>query len=191
VCAASQIINKNKSIPKVLKHQQPKAMRAIVQYPRIFQGWGMFAPNPVREDGYLTVDAVTVDGRHVDPFTGREPDMNLSDARGLGLGQIVQDYANRIRLDGNRVFRKGLREWVASYHRRTGRPEDEIVQFNAYWLRDQNPEPGAPLEPFDHEAICIETWRKPGYRPPQGQSLPRPCRIESAEKKDKDDDKRD
>ncbi len=183
ICAASQVINENKSIPKMLKHTAPRFMRATIGYPRIFQGWGMFAPNPIREDGVLAVDAVTIDGRHIDPFTGKEPDLNLSDARGSGLDQIEQDYFNRIRLDRNKTFRSQLERWLVRYHRRTGRPEDEVVFFNVYWLRDQNPEPGS-LKPTDHELLCLRSFKKARYRPkPPLAPLPRRCKIVSADKK--------
>jgi hypothetical protein len=189
--AASQLINENKSIPKLLKHSQPKVVRAILQYPRIFQGWGMFAPNPIREDGVVAIDARTIDGRHVDPLRGGAPaDLNLSDARGLGLNQIHQDYANRIRLDHNRPLREPLKRFLQRWHELTGKPEDEIVAFDVWWLRDHNPEPGK-LEPTEHQKICILSWRKPGYRPPPGEPpVGRTCKVESAEK-DKDEDKDD
>src|SRR5207237_1052680 len=45
---------------------------ATLIYPRL-QGWGMFAPNPITDDGSLTVDALTIDGRHTDPFPGAPP----------------------------------------------------------------------------------------------------------------------
>lgn len=191
ICAGSQVINENKAIPKVLKHQAPSFIRATVGYPRIFQGWGMFAPNPIRDDGVVAVDAITIDGRHIDPFSGEAPDLNLSDARGTGLDQIEQDYFNRIRLDRNKTFRAQMERWITSYHLETGRPEDEIVFFNAYWLQDQNPEPGS-ITPSNHEMLCIHSYKKRGYRPkPPLEGLPPKCKVVSAEKKDedKDDDK--
>lgn len=180
--ATSQLINENKSIPKPLKHKQPRFVRAILTYPRIFQGWGMFSPNPIRDDGTLAVDAITIDGRHVDPFTGDTPDLNLSDARGMGLGQIPQDYFNRIRLDRNRAFRKPLRDFLKRYHKRTGRAADELVAIDVYWLVDQSPRPG-DQSPFDHEAICLLSWRKIGHKPkaPLGKLPPR-CKVKSAGK---------
>jgi len=177
---ASQLINENKSVPEPLKHEQPAIVRMSIQYPRTFQGWGMFAPNPIREDGIVTVDAITIDGRHVDPFSGKPPDMNLSDARGLGLSQIQQDYFNRIRLDRNKQYRKPMGEWIRRHHRRTGNPSDEIVFYNVWWLTDRCPERGS-TEPTDHEMICIASWRKPRHRVPKGQSpLPRRCDVASA-----------
>ncbi|HRI64614.1 MAG TPA: HTTM domain-containing protein [Polyangium sp.] len=180
LCALSQVINENKATPQFMKHTQPWIMQATIGYPRMYQGWGMFAPNPISDDGSVAIDAITSDGRHVDPFTGEEPDLNLSDARGLGLGQIRQDYWNRIRFDRNKVFRPGLKEYLLHWHEETGRAEDELVAFDVYWLRDQCPLPGQTT-PYKHEKIAILTYRKPGYRPPPGKPpLPPEPKVESA-----------
>ncbi|WP_437876238.1 hypothetical protein [Sorangium sp. So ce513] len=180
LCAVSQAINENKSVPAVLKHKQPTFVQATIVYPRLLQGWGMFAPNPITEDGSLAVDAITIDGRHVDPFTGEPPDLDLSDARGLGLGQIQQDYFNRIRLDRNKAFRRpGLQDFLLRYPERTGRPEDEIVAFDVYWVRDQCPRPGESA-PYKNEAIPILSYRKPGYRPRPGMPALPPLKKEES-----------
>jgi hypothetical protein len=180
LCSASQVINENKSVPEPIKHKQPKAVLLTMQYARIFQGWGMFAPNPIRDDGTVAVDAITIDGRHIDPFTGTTPDLDLSDARGLGLNQIHQDYFNRIRLDRNKRYRPPMERWIQRYHLETGNPNDEIVFYDVYWLTDRNPAPGS-LTPTDHEKICIASWRNTRHRPPAGQPpLPRPCKVMSA-----------
>lgn len=193
LCALSQAINENKSVPALLKHPQPSFVRATITYPRIFQGWGMFAANPITDDGVLAVDAITVDGRHVDPFTGEAPDLDLTDSRGEGLGQIRQDYFNRIRLDGNKVFRKpqGLQEWILRYPERTGRPDDEIVAFDVFWVRDQCPRPG-DLRPYNNETVPILSYRRPSYQPRPGlPPLPPALKERSAEKAkdEKKDDK--
>lgn len=191
ICAFWQALAENKNVPHVRENkrvpewvkklvEQPQFMQATIQYPRIFQGWGMFAPNPITDDGSLTVEAWTVDGRRVDPFTGEEPDLDLTDARGLGLGQIRQDYFNRIRLDRNKVFRQGLKEYLLKWHLETGRPEDEIVGFNVFWVRDQCPRPGQK-QPYKNETVALLTYRKPGYRPPPGKPpLPPEPKVESA-----------
>lgn len=180
-CAFFQLMNENKCFPPHLKPKMPPYMAATVGYPRMFQGWGMFAANPITDDGSLSIDAITVDGRHVDPFTGEAPDLNLSDARGLGLNQIWQDYFNRIRLDRNKIYRDGLKEYLLRWHEETGRPEDEIVAFDVYWLRDQCPRPNEST-PYNHERLAILTYRKPGYRPRPGlPPLPPSPKIVSAE----------
>ncbi|MEZ4315795.1 MAG: hypothetical protein R3F14_47870, partial [Polyangiaceae bacterium] len=169
-CAALQVFVENKCFPPQLKPKMPPYMAATVAYPRLFQGWGMFAANPITDDGAITIDAITVDGRHIDPFTGEPPDLDISDARGLGLNQIVQDYMNRIRLDRNRTYRDGLKDYLLRWHELTGNPDDEIVAFDVFWVRDQCPRPGE-TRPYNAQRQAIMSYRKPAYRPRPG--LPR------------------
>jgi hypothetical protein len=183
LCAVWQAILENKSIPEAIRTRlpMPSVIQATIGYPRLYQGWGMFAPNPITDDGVITVDARTVDGRSVDPFTGKAPILDLTRVAGLGLGQIPQDYFNRIRLDHNATFRQGLGDWLRAYHVRTGRPEDEIVSYDVYWVRDQCPNL-AQKEPTANETIAILTWRKPGYHPAAGlPPLPPEPKVASAE----------
>jgi hypothetical protein len=184
--AVLQAVIENKSIPAWAKPPMPKVMEAMIGYPRIYQGWGMFSPNPIRDDGTIVVDARTVDGRSIDPFTGKEPALDLTISDGLGLGQIQQDYFNRIRLDGNTRYRQGLSEYLRAWHHHTGRPEDELVSFDVYWVRDQCPKLDEK-KPYQNELYAILTWRRPGYKPPPGlPPLPPEPKVQSAEPKDKD-----
>jgi hypothetical protein len=186
VCFVFQAVSENKSIPQPIRDHLalPGVMNATIGYPRLYQGWGMFAPNPITDDGTIVVDGRTVDGRRIDPFTGREPELDLTISDGLGLGQIPQDYFNRIRLDRNAVFRQGLSEYLQAWHLRTGRPGDELVAFDVYWVRDQCPKPG-DSKPYDNETLALVTWRKPGYKPLPGQPpLPPVPKLVSGETKE-------
>ncbi|MEM9691675.1 MAG: HTTM domain-containing protein [Myxococcota bacterium] len=177
----SQAINDNKAVPKPLKHQVPTAVRTLIDYPRLFQGWGMFSANPVRTDGKLVIEAITIDGRHVDPLSPhRSLDFDLSDDFGSRLSQVHQDYGNRIRTDAHKVHRPPLRRFLLQWHKTTGRPEDRLVWFAVYWLSDDNPPPGQS-EPTKTTRVCILGWRDPKYRsPPGGPALPPRCKVESA-----------
>ena len=181
LCAASQLINENKSIPKFLKHSQPWLVRATLRYPRIFQGWGMFSPNPVRVDGIVAIDAITKTGKHIDPLRDKAPDLYLSDERGAGLNQIQQDYQNRIRLDGNKGYRTALQRYILRYHVIRKRPELRIVAFNVYWLSDKNPAPGK-IQPTDHKRTCIWSWRSQAHHKTWRKAGHRACKVESAGK---------
>jgi hypothetical protein len=165
-----EVVLANPSVPERIRRRlaMPPGLAAIIEYPRVFQGWSMFAPNPLTEDGTLVVDGRTLDGRRLDPLTGREPDFDLAAAEGLGLGQIVQDYENRIRLDRHAVYRRGLAEYLRAFHRRTGQPEDELVAFDVYWVKDHLPPPDRD-RPSGNERTAFLAWRKPGYRPPPGR----------------------
>ncbi len=128
------------------KAPQPEALRVLAHKARYLQGWFMFSPNPVMDDGTVVVDAITVDGRHVDPFsihsrpwTLREPDFDLIHAKSLWLTQAWGDYFNRIHLPGNTAYRDSMKEYMYKLPQRTGNPNDAIVSGDVYWIVDQNP----------------------------------------------------
>lgn len=121
------------------KAPHPESLRLLSHKMRFLQGWFMFSPNPVMDDGTLIVDAVTVDGRHVNPFTGEPPDFDLLATKSYGYNQIWSDYFNRMHLPGNAGFRDAMKEYIFRYPERTGRPEDAIVRGDVYWLSDMNP----------------------------------------------------
>ncbi|WP_437854665.1 hypothetical protein [Sorangium sp. So ce363] len=83
----------------------------------------------------------------------------------------------------NEGFRKpGLQDYLLRYHERTGRPEDEIVACDVYWVRDQCLKLGKRA-PYKNEAMPILSYRKPGYRPGPGlPALLPPLKEASTEK---------
>ncbi|MBL8742439.1 MAG: hypothetical protein JNK04_15125 [Myxococcales bacterium] len=161
--------------------QTPAFLKYTNGYLRIFQGWGMFAPNPIQDDGVMVIDALTISGEHIDPITGRVPDLDLTDSRGEALSQIEQDLGNRLRFDKNQVYRDGLRNYALGHHLRTGDPKDEIVSLDVYWVRCKAPAPGE-TRPTQNDPVPIYTWRKPGHVTPEGMApLPPPVRTRSAD----------
>ena len=66
--AGSQVLDENWGAHKVFDYRNPRPVAAAVSYLGLFQGWSMFAPEAPMTDFNLMVDAVTVDGRHVDPY---------------------------------------------------------------------------------------------------------------------------
>ncbi|NUO51223.1 MAG: hypothetical protein HOV80_20390, partial [Polyangiaceae bacterium] len=103
--------------------------------------------NPVMDDGTIIVDAITVDGRHVDPFWDAPPDFDLLHAKSFGYNQIWSDYFNRIHMGGNKQFRDSMVEYMRRLPERTGNPNDQLVSGDVYWVRDMNPRFGT-IESF-------------------------------------------
>lgn len=127
------------SIKRRWKVPQPEVTRVLSHKMRFLQGWFMFSPNPVMDDGTIIVDAVTVDGRHVDPFWMKEPNFDLTNARSFGYNQIWSDYFNRMHLAGNRNYRDAMIEYMRRLPERTGNPNDRLVSGEVYWVKDMNP----------------------------------------------------
>lgn len=133
-------------VARPLALPQPEIPRMLAHKMRYLQGWFMFSPNPVMVDGILVVDAITVDGRRVDPFTTdtydhrlEPPRYDLLEAKSYKYNQIWSDYFNRMGMSQNTAFRKPMQEYMFRLPERTGNPDDAIVKGTVYWLEDNNP----------------------------------------------------
>jgi hypothetical protein len=141
VCATSQLIRENGQLLAKLRHEQPVLVRAIVDYLRLNQGWSMFAPDAPRTDSWIVVDALTQSGRHVDPFNLRasevaDPSLRSIPAR-LGQNVYFCNYTLRIPDDGD--FHEAFETWILDHGRRTRRPEEKVVRFDAYVIEQESP----------------------------------------------------
>jgi hypothetical protein len=142
--AGSQVLDENWGAHKVIDHHNPKPVAAAVSYLGLFQGWSMFAPDAPLSDETVYVDAVTRDGRHVDPFNevgSRVATLPVEQVpERLGHDSFWCDYTLRIP-DGG-VYHQAFIEWILRYPERTGHPQDAIVRFEAYSLWQDSPPPG-------------------------------------------------
>jgi hypothetical protein len=108
----------------------------------------MFAPEPPRTLAAIAVEAVTVDGRLVDPYNQvasrfdmlPQPDGKTGLPTRLGQNQMFSAYSARITWDRFRHYREGLRTWIYRHHERTGNPDDRILHFRVYRLLARTPE---------------------------------------------------
>jgi hypothetical protein len=87
---------------------------------------------------------VTFGGRHVDPFNeagSRVASLPVTTIpRHMQQDEFWCDYTNRIPENG--AYWRAFKEWIFDYHRRTGRPEDRIISFEAGLLEHDEPAPG-------------------------------------------------
>jgi hypothetical protein len=86
-----------------------------------------------------------VDGRHVDPFNEVATPLyprpgGVIPAR---LGQDNLFYAYALRIPWAPNYHRAFGEWIMRYSDRTGREKDRIVSFEAFFVEDDSPPPGA------------------------------------------------
>ena len=148
VVMVSETLFINGAVPKLLKHEQPLWIKRLVAYPRLIQAWSMFASDAPVGDETIVVDAVTVDGRHVDPYseaTNRHPNPGRHEIpERLDNDSFVFNYSGRI--PTSPAYHQAFIEWILNYHERTGRPGDRIVSFEAWKVEDNSP-PIGKLQP--------------------------------------------
>jgi hypothetical protein len=146
VAIASEIVNDNTSVPPVLHVHQPAWAKAVIEYPRLLQGWRMFAPEPARTDSMIYVDATTSEGKHVDPYNAvasRQPFPagEVVPAR-MDQSQFFVMYSDRIGNSGYAAYRQAFLEWLLAYPQRSGSVADCLIAFDVYLVTDQSPLPG-------------------------------------------------
>ncbi|HET6283525.1 MAG TPA: HTTM domain-containing protein, partial [Polyangia bacterium] len=141
---ASELFIGNAILSTRLKFPQPELMKMLVAYPRLIQAWSMFAPDAPTVDETIVIDAVTADGRHVDPYNqiaGRYPSHATTEIPvRLGNDSFFFNYSSRIPF--TQTYWGALQEWILAYPRRTGRAEDRIVSFEVSIVEDDSPPPG-------------------------------------------------
>jgi hypothetical protein len=144
VTLVSETLFINAAVPQILKHKQPTWIMEMVAYPRMIQAWSMFASDAPMTDETVVVDAVTIDGRHVDPYSEISSRYSAPGTDGirsrLDNDSFFFNYSSRIPFKGE--YWTALEEWILRYPERTGNPRDQIVKFDAWIIEDDSPPPG-------------------------------------------------
>jgi len=174
---ASEALNDNAAVPQALRFSQPRWAKAVIEYPRILQGWRMFASEPSRIDSMIYVDAITAEGVHVDPYNAVASDQGEPAGAivptHMGQSQFFVMYSERIPYDGYAAYRQAFSEWLLAYPERSGRPEDCLLSYEVYLVTDRSPEPGTEGKPQP-----LERRRFMSYSAP----FDSPCHLERAKK---------
>jgi predicted DCC family thiol-disulfide oxidoreductase YuxK len=166
--------NDNQWINHRIRVRRPDWVVRTVNTFRLLEGWGMFAPEPPYDDGHIVVDGRTKDGRKLDPFTLAVPEFDPYTRTGWGHEQFWCDYNNRIRFEFHVPNRQHLREYLRHWHEYAGRPQDELVAFDVWWVGNKSAPPGEergePLPPqklvsYGYVSDSLATpWLKPEAR---------------------------
>ena len=134
----------NQVVPKFLKFDEPGWVKRLVAYPRFIQAWSMFASDAPMSDESVVVEAITAEGRRVDPYSevaGRIPYPGIDEIPSrLDNDSFFFNYSVRIPDQG--VYQQAFLEWILRYPIRTGHPGDRIVRFDAYKIENDSPPPG-------------------------------------------------
>jgi len=113
-------------------------------YLMLYERWYMFAPEAPRSDMNVSIDAVTAEGRNVDPFNElASPGHAFPGLRippHLNQSPLFVEWALKVPFISD--YHQAFKEWVLRYPQRTGRPQDRIVSFRAYVVEDDSPPPG-------------------------------------------------
>jgi hypothetical protein len=154
VCGAALVLRMNDDTKP---HGLEAPIYSIVAYPRLYQDWKLFAPEPPRRQGMLVVDAQTGRGAKIDPLTGQPPievlDPKKPDPRARPEPLMAALFAsinqpNRvIYVDEFRNYLQRLSDQRES--------NDKLVWFNVNWIEAPipAPEPSSTPAPEPNDVI--------------------------------------
>ena len=168
VACGIQLLIENPSVPDALRPKKaPAVLNALVVYPRLFQGWSMFAPSPALSDGRLVIDGVTGDGRHLDPLTGAAPVFEVAPPSARHMNQIWGDFHRRIGDRRFEVYLEGLKDFIRRHHDVVERPNERLTAFEAWYVTEAIPAPGARKKPAERRLLFSEGTmpEAPGHPP--------------------------
>jgi predicted DCC family thiol-disulfide oxidoreductase YuxK len=158
VVLAAEVSASDPRIPRALRlDHRPDWMVAVTMYPHLAEAWGLFAPDAPLTDETIYVDAVTRDGRHVDPYNeiaSRVATVPIEEVPvRLAQSSFFFDYTLRIPNAG--ALHQAFIEWILRYPDRTGNPNDAITTLDAYVVEQQSPGPGevAPTNPHQRRFL--------------------------------------
>jgi hypothetical protein len=144
IACGFQLLNENPITPERFRLEKPAIVQAMIGYPRLRQGWSMFAPRSPINETLLVVDARTVDGRHVDPiaWASRGTDEVIRDhiPKALGFSQFWVSIVER--MPSHAPYHGALRDWILRHHERTGNDNDAVVRFEVVNLIAESPHLG-------------------------------------------------
>lgn len=138
------VLSSNRAVPKWLRVTPRPWVNGYKPYLRGFQGWSMFAPDAPKDDGTMVVDAVTVSGKHIDPFTGQPPAwQQIRD--GLPPHSIaLSDYLLSMRDPRNARYRHDLARYLKKLP--VAAPKDRL-RYAEFWWVSYVPPPRGTYEP--------------------------------------------
>jgi hypothetical protein len=116
---------------------------SIVAYPRLFQDWKLFAPDPPKRQMALVVEAQTGRGARLDPLTGLPPlemlDPKKPDPRSRPVPLMAAYFAS-ISQPSRMIYVDEMRNYIQRIgdQRETG---DKLVWFNVNWFEVPIPSP--------------------------------------------------
>jgi hypothetical protein len=147
ILATVRTLFDNHAITHFDETRKPEIVEVTTTYLQMLQAWLLFAPDAPTTDATLAVDALTADGRRVDPLnelaSPNHPWLGSAIPRRLGYDAFLNAYL--LRLPYWPPYFTALEEWILRYPERTARERDRIVSFQVFTLEQDDPPPGEYL----------------------------------------------
>ena len=138
------------------KIPEPSLIRAIIQCPQIVHDWKLFAPDPMKQDGWWVIDGVTESGEAFDPLTGTVPTWEKPKDLGIRYDRFWRKYLSRIWLKEFKPYRLYFAKYITRKNHREKPVGQRLATFKFYYVRETTQPPGSK-QPFPTDRILV--WK--------------------------------
>lgn len=128
----------------------PKAIAGVISSLQLIHYWGMFAPDPIRDDGWVVIDGYTESGENVDPLTGKPPTFDKQGGLSRYRGRFWRKYFYRIWLKKNAEHRMYFGKYITRKNHRDAIVGERLNRFEIYYVLEKTLPPGSE-KPFPAE----------------------------------------
>jgi hypothetical protein len=132
---------------------EPRWVQAIIQAPQLVHDWYLFAPTPMKDDGWWVVEGVTESGKSVDPLTGKAPTFEKPTNLSRRYDAAWRKYLYRIWLRDYADYRLYFDKYVTRKQHREY-PNDRLDHFKLYYVEEFTRPPGSP-KPFPTRRVLL------------------------------------
>ena len=117
--------------------------------------WNLFAPYPLRDDGWFIMDGLTRHGEHVNLMTPGAP---LTDAK---PDLVAKTYANSqwrkyfmsLWLEDNDAYLASFGRYKCESYNRDKQGPERLKSFKLYYMLEMTPPPGEPAPPVEKKLL--------------------------------------
>jgi predicted DCC family thiol-disulfide oxidoreductase YuxK len=122
----------------------PVATRAAILAFDLVQGWRMFAPDPLRGDGWWVADAAGAGGAHADLLTQRPPVWDKPSHLGRRYGVYWRAWLFNVSQPRYRSYRIWYARYLSRMAARTSVPPPPLESFHLYYMQEDTQPPSTP-----------------------------------------------
>lgn len=118
----------------------------IGQVLRLDQKWNMFAPYPMKDDGWYVIDAKLVDGTRVDAFSGEERAVNWdkpADIAAMYPNARWRKYMMSLWLKDKAGLRLYFGKWLCRSWNEERTEQKKLARFDVVFFHERTPPPDA------------------------------------------------
>jgi hypothetical protein len=148
-CIGFALLWNLRACPYVWAQSLPDCSRPIMWLTRLDQAWGMFAPYPLKDDGWFVVSAYTVGGEEIDLFRGGAP-VSWQKPEWVAWmypNERWRKYLMNLWAKDNSPYRIYYCQYMLRDWNRTHRGRDAVTSVRMYYMEKVTPPDYAPPQP--------------------------------------------